>query len=293
MNSKYNLNYQSYFINYQMLSNSFQNLSGLVFRNQTPIAMYVVYLDIYKNHISSLTLRPIYFTMDQNDRNSASSFYKEFFGNPNLYDQLVLNSKNSMSWVPNKQSHDQTPIVNHNLTELVIELFEPEKNLISRMSRNHRRTIKYSQGMGQQIIEISSANSSQEISDYFNEYRLLHKLVSKKETRVIASFEFMENLIRIGVGKLFVSLLNQSPIAFLYCDGYRNFARGWSQVTKPDLGPKVFPRTLLEWSAIKSFKREGRSIYHLGTISNELLANNKEIKGFDEFKLRFGPTLVS
>jgi lipid II:glycine glycyltransferase (peptidoglycan interpeptide bridge formation enzyme) len=176
--------------------------------------------------------------------------------------------------------------------ELIIELERSEEALFSKLSRNHKRTIKNSIEMDQNIIQVSSLTPEVELNFYFNKYRDLHILVSGRETRPIESFEFMKTLIRTDTSKLFVSISQGEPISFLYCDSNREYARGWSQVTKPNLGKKIFPRTLLEWTAIQAYKAEGRSVYHLGTHEKKSSDLISESLGFQEFKRRFGPTII-
>jgi hypothetical protein len=62
-------------------------------------------------------------------------------------------------------------------------------------------------------------------------------------------------------------------------------------VTNLNLEKNIFPRTLLEWSAIKAYKAEGKSIYHLGSRTQSYTSG--KILGFEEFKRRFNPIEIS
>jgi hypothetical protein len=291
--SNCNLNYQWYFINYQIISFNLINLSGIVFKNEDPIALYVAYADSLKTQVSPLSLSPLVFTKNANDILNANEYYSGIIGDLIFVEDHIFKNDKPISWCPENKTQDLDLNFSSNVRELVIELNTPETILLKKMSRNHRRTIQNSQMKGQRIIEISSSSPNGEISEYFNDYRDTHKLVSGRQTRPDSSFEFMEELILFGISTMFVSVFQNSPVSYLYCDAHDDLSRGWSQVTKPNLEKGLFPRTLLEWSAIKFFKNEGRSIYHLGTIRSKNLLSSHEIAGFDEYKRRFGPTFIT
>ena len=292
MKSECNLNYEAYFVKYQTISYPLNSLSGLVFNDSIPVAMFVVYSDVQQTRILPMSLPPIYFSDNPIIRSLANDFYQNLISCQNQFQELVLNNKRNVSWLPQLHLDSSELTSKAASSEFIIELEKSEETLLDRMSRNHKRTIKNAIETGQRVIEISSCTAEKEINFYFNIYREMHTLVSGRETRPIESFEFMKELIYRGICKLFINFLEEEPISFLYCDSAREYARGWSQVTKPNLGKKIFPRTLLEWTAMKSYKKEGRKVYYLGALEKKPTNSISELYGFEEFKRRFGPTEI-
>ena len=289
--SQANLNYEKYFIEYQILSYPLKNLCGIVFNDFSPVALYVKYFDLIQNKISPQSLAPIFFTSNLQEQIEANKYYSKCLEQNLSIDENTFKNEKKYSWMPNKSTQDYDA-KNDSTSELIIELDRPEELLFANMSRNHKRTIKSSIAKGQRILSIDANTSRNEISFYFKAYKDEHLLVAGRETRPKASFDYMEQLICLGISKLFVNVFEDSPISFLYCDSSREYARGWSQVTKANLREKLFPRTLLEWTAIRSYKLDGKSIYHLGSILNQDLQPKFENLGFNEFKLRFNPTIL-
>jgi len=289
LRSRSTLNYEAYFIDYQLLSYPLRSHCGLVHSGASPIGLYVVYSSQYDGSVSPESLPPVYFSNNLEIRTLSDNFYSKQFGELNDLRNFLLKNSKRVSWLVEKLP-DRVNLENHKETiDLVIDLRESEEELLSRMSRSHRRTIRDSLLMRQEIFTITSDSPKEYIQANFHSYRTMHSLVAGRETRPVESFNYMEDLIRKGVSKLFVSSLNSSPISYLYCDSNRQFARGWSQVTKPGLDGGIFPRTLLEWTAIKSYKREGRLTYHLGTIQGKEKNSEATPLGFEEYKRRFHP----
>jgi len=287
------LNYEVYFIKYELLSYQLINRSGVVYLENKPMAMYVTYLDKCTDQISSHSLSPVYLTAELDEITEINNFYLEQFNVGRSINDSLLSVIGITSWLPGNNS--KLPQENDFLgqSELVIELTETEEVLWSRLSRNHKRTIRTSVAMGQNVICLDVNSPQGNIEEHFQEYKNLHISVSGRQTRPDESFEYMKELIFMGTSKLFVSVHHKSAVSFLYCDSSREFSRGWSQVTKTGLDKGIFPRTLLEWTAIKTFKNEGKAIYHLGSVRSLPRSSFMEKLGFDEFKRRFGPTVLA
>jgi hypothetical protein len=286
-----NLNYEPYFIEYQILSYKLENLSGVVFFGSTPVAIYVVYLEAKSNSISSYSLPPIFLTESNLDKEKSNKLYSDI---NKLFDGLheyVTSSNRLISWIPATQIQNKKESQGESVLELIINLNDSYDNLYERLARNHKRTIKRSIDMGQTIVQMDSNSSKYLISSLFLAYMEQHIMAAGRDRRPDESYEYMEKLIRLGISKLFVSMYKNEPISYLYCDSRRAFARGWSQVTNLNLEKNIFPRTLLEWSAIKAYKAEGKSIYHLGSRTQSYTSG--KILGFEEFKRRFNPIEIS
>jgi hypothetical protein len=286
-----NLNYEPYFIEYQILSYKLENLSGVVFFGSTPVAIYVVYLEAKSNSISSYSLPPIFLTESNLDKEKSNKLYSDI---NKLFDGLheyVISNNRLISWIPATQIQNKKESQGESVLELIINLNDSYDNLYERLARNHKRTIKRSIDMGQTIVQMDSNSSKYLISSLFLAYMEQHIMAAGRDRRPDESYEYMEKLIRLGISKLFVSMYKNEPISYLYCDSRRAFARGWSQVTNLNLEKNIFPRTLLEWSAIKAYKAEGKSIYHLGSRTQSFTSG--KILGFEEFKRRFNPIEIS
>jgi hypothetical protein len=286
-----NLNYEPYFIEYQILSYKLENLSGVVFFGSTPVAIYVVYLEAKSNSISSYSLPPIFLTESNLDKEKSNKLYSDI---NKLFDGLheyVISNNRLISWIPATQIQNKKESQGESVLELIINLNDSYDNLYERLARNHKRTIKRSIDMGQTIVQMDSNSSKYLISSLFLAYMEQHIMAAGRDRRPDESYEYMEKLIRLGISKLFVSMYKNEPISYLYCDSRRAFARGWSQVTNLNLEKNIFPRTLLEWSAIKAYKAEGKSIYHLGSRTQSYTSG--KILGFEEFKRRFNPIEIS
>lgn len=285
--AKANLNYEPYFIEYQILSYQLQNLSGVVFSGSTPVAIYVAYLEAKGNSLSSSSLPPIFLTKLSLDKEKSNKLYLEKYSSFHNVYEYVVNNKRVISWFPVMRMQENKESQSERVSELVIDLTDTYEKLYEKINRNHKRTIKKSIDVGQTIVQVDSNSSDNQISSLFRAYTEQHIEVAGSFRRPDESYRYMEKLIRSGISKLFVSMYKNKPISYLYCDSKRTYARGWSQVTNVNLENNVFPRTLLEWSAIKTYKSEGNSIYHLGSLMQPFAAG--KILGFEEFKRRFNP----
>ena len=286
-----NLNYEPYFIEYQILSYNLENLSGVVFFGSIPVAIYVAYLEAKGNSISSYSLPPIFLTESNLDKEKSNKLYLEIYNLFDSLDEYVINNKRLISWIPVTQIQGKKESQGERMSELIIKLNDSYDNLYKKLARNHKRTIKRSIDMGQTVVQVNSNSSDDLISSLFLAYMGQHIKAAGRFRRPDESYAYMEKLIRLGISKLFVSMYQNEPISYLYCDSRRAFARGWSQVTNANLEKNIFPRTLLEWSAIKTYKAEGKSIYHLGSLIQPFTAG--KILGFEEFKRRFNPIEIS
>jgi hypothetical protein len=89
---------------------------------------------------------------------------------------------------------------------------------------------------------------------------------------------------------LFVSYLNNIEISYLFCGIYEGFAWGWSQVNVDVYEKKYAPRHLLEWEAIKYFKKKKFKLYDLGeryNFSDNFSPTLKQIT-ISDFKEKYG-----
>lgn len=287
-----NLNFSTYFIDYQLKAFEFSNLSGLILDGGQPTAIVLNYLDNRTGKLHEPMITPIGVT----NRFLLDEFYCDnHLNQENLIGfGEILGEKSRMiynNWESSEKSLDELKQMDIPGCNLVIDLKKSAEDLWANLSRNHRRNIMKSLDIGQKVIRLDCNSSKKDIEEYFFEYQKYHILVSGKLTRRQVSFDYMKHLITAGVSSLFVAKLAGKSISFLYCDSKSKLSRGWSQVTIPSVGKGIFPRTLLEWTAILHFKSNGFNLYHLGSLNQAEISSTNNLLGFNEFKLRFGPSM--
>jgi hypothetical protein len=194
-----NLNYEPYFIEYQILSYKLENLSGVVFFGSTPVAIYVVYLEAKSNSISSYSLPPIFLTESNLDKEKSNKLYSDI---NKLFDGLheyVISNNRLISWIPATQIQNKKESQGESVLELIINLNDSYDNLYERLARNHKRTIKRSIDMGQTIVQMDSNSSKYLISSLFLAYMEQHIMAAGRDRRPDESYEYMEKLIRFTI----------------------------------------------------------------------------------------------
>jgi hypothetical protein len=287
-----NLNLLSYFIEYQCVTWNLQNIGGIVYDNDRVLAIYVVIVNKKTKTLISPISGPL--TLEKIDSPKLVQANKLFLNQLStrinigvLRDEIILND----NWdsfnlnLADKKLHPKEKIVGFNM---IIDLKVSTEELWANLDRNHKRTIKRSRGQGIQVTAVDKDSNPKEIDLYFKAYKSCHKEAAGRQTRIDESFDYMLHLVSKGVSTLFVAHFENLPISFLYCDRFDTLSRGWSQATAAVTPDKVFPRTLLEWSAIEYFKKQKCSVYHLGSYFSDKQENYFPNEGFMEFKRRFG-----
>ena len=173
---------------------------------------------------------------------------------------------------------------------LIMDLAENVDSIELGFSKYHRRNIKKSEKLGVQCKAISDDDSLNDIDYYFNEFRAAHFLSSGRETRSNDTWIHMKERIVNGLGNLFVAKVERTNISYLYCGNVDGMAWGWSQVNVKEFERMYMPRHLLEWEAMKYYKRKGEKVYDLGDRLNStdsIVYSPKELS-ISDFKEKYG-----
>lgn len=280
-----NLSYLSYFVEYLQLSYDLNNFSGIITLNQEPHVLYTIFKESKTKKILNPVLAPIYIKeIDGQLKKQINNFFTgKVLRRSEPVTYLISDCTTSTNYSNSKRKID------FNFYNMIIDLSLSQDNLWQNLSRSHKRNITKSKLSDNKIKVVDYDSSTQEINFFFDLYQKHHVEAAGKLARPEGSYFFMKELIMQKIATLFVFESSNQYLSFLYCDHYAGLARGWSQVTLKNIPERLFPRTLLEWTAILHFKNKGADTYHIGSVkTNE---NFKE-QGFLEFKRRFGPTYI-
>jgi hypothetical protein len=278
-----NLSYTSYFIKYLEVSYDWVNCSGLVLINDKVCAIFCLFYDKKTDEIVQPVLAPIF------TNNLSPELCNEII---TFYFSHVLKRSRNLRYILNdytyqpKNNKEEGTLSYFNL---LVDLNLSIDKLWNNLSRSHRRNITKNLDSESTVKIINQYSKEADINFFFELYKKQHLIAAGKFARPTQSYTYMYNLLKMGVGTLFIYESKSSFLSFLYCDHFMQFSRGWSQVTIENIPNGVFPRTFLEWTAVLYYKEKGLSLYHLGTAQNEA---KKQEQGFIEFKRRFGPNYV-
>lgn len=170
--------------------------------------------------------------------------------------------------------------------DLIIDLSQYS---ILTLRRNHVRSIKKSIANGE-FVELVNQNSNfYDIENAFEAFTSAFASKSRVQDSISES-DFIKRMIYNGSGCLFVSRVRNRRLGFLFCDFNEIYARGWRQVNSAELLPGEFPRTFLEFEALKYFSQMGCKTYQIGEILHEFESeSSSKIQSILQFKLGFNP----
>jgi len=174
----------------------------------------------------------------------------------------------------------------------VIDMRLSEEELAENLSKYHRRHMKRSQRDGLVVVEYDG--QAEGLQEVFESYKAAHIKAAGGKVRPNTTYDMMFDYIEQGAARLFVVLLGKEPLGFLYCGEFHHFAFGWSQVNIKEFEKQYSPRHLLEWEAIRSYKRRNFNFYEIGTLwfgpQIYKVPTPKELS-ISEFKRRYGGVL--
>lgn len=173
---------------------------------------------------------------------------------------------------------------------IFLELSKTEEELLSEVSKYHRRHIKRGIKRGMDIITYNNDCDVFATNKAFDSYVELHRSMTHVP-RSIKTYEEMRSIINLGGAALFVCFHEKQPLSYLLCGQFAGkLAFGWSQCNVKQFEKEFSPRHLLEWSAILHSKNEGFSFYELGERYFGEKYTKKELS-ISIFKERFGGCL--
>ena len=173
---------------------------------------------------------------------------------------------------------------------LILDLSENEDQLLSNMSKYHRKNInKTSKIKNLEFRIINYETKKNIIEKKFNEFKKYHLLSAGKMTRPNKTWEIMLKKIYDNEADLFYLDLDGISASFLYCAKLFDFAWGWTQVNLKEY-EIISPRHFLEWQAMKYYKDNHFHFYEIGERfypQEKFKPTSKELS-ISEFKEKYG-----
>lgn len=145
---------------------------------------------------------------------------------------------------------------------LVIDLNLGEKDLISNLSKYHYRHIKRGVKKGIKVEVYNNKNNTEFLRDRFNRFQKAHFIAAGRMTRPQETWDAMYESLSDGKASLFLALVEDTPISYLYCGEFLSMAFGYSQVNIKEYEKKYSPRHILEWEAILYYKKKRKFKYY-------------------------------
>jgi hypothetical protein len=173
---------------------------------------------------------------------------------------------------------------------LIVDLKKKEEELLSDMSKYHRRNInKTSKIKNLEFKILNYKNPKNLIIEKFNKFRKYHKISAGKITRPKQTWEIMLKKIYDNEADLFYLVLDKEIVSYLYCARLYNFAWGWSQVNLKKY-ENISPRHFLEWKAMKYYSDNQLHFYEIGErfYNQEKFKPTKKELSISEFKEKYG-----
>ncbi len=174
---------------------------------------------------------------------------------------------------------------------LIIDLRLPEHTLLDNVSKYQRRHIKKAKASGLTVSVFNSRRNTGQLEEFFSLFQQAHLAAAGRVTRPQETWDSMLARAFQGTASLFVALLEETPVSYLYCGEFSSMAFGWSQANVKEYEKKYSTRHLLEWEAILYYKNAAFAYYEVGEryYGPQLLyiPTDKEIS-ISEFKERYG-----
>jgi hypothetical protein len=174
---------------------------------------------------------------------------------------------------------------------LISNLTTDIDTLFQDMNKYRRRHIKKS--INKNLV-VKHYNNSNIVDKHINSMKLEHHIASGHQTRPDSTWQIMLANAKSGHGTIFVAYTDDgTPISYLYCGEFSDISWGWSQVNVHKYEKEWSPRALLEWEAMKYYKKKRFRFYEIGERFYEnamYKPTNKEIS-ISEFKERYGTSM--
>ena len=197
--------------------------------------------------------------------------------------KVKISSKNQFEFLAYSKSFNV-----HNT--LILDLNEEEDQLLSNMSKYHRKNInKTSKIKNLKFQVLNYKKTKNNIKEKFNEFKKYHRISAGRDTRPKKTWEIMLKKIYDNEADLFFLNLDNKNISYLYCSRFNDFAWGWSQVNLKKY-ESISPRHFLEWNAMKYYKNNQFHFYEIGEryyAQGKFKPTAKELS-ISDFKEKYG-----
>jgi len=141
----------------------------------------------------------------------------------------------------------------------IIDLSQPEHELLADMRKGHRADIK----RAEKLMSASVLDSSNITHDRFERYRLLHRKAAGRTTRPLKTFELMYSWIQDGWAVLSAATLEGRDIGFALISTYKDGAYYSSGCVDPEFN-HLPAGHLLQWRAMQWLKAHNIRHYEIG-----------------------------
>nr|NQU89517.1 GNAT family N-acetyltransferase [Bacteroidota bacterium] len=147
---------------------------------------------------------------------------------------------------------------------IIIDLECDEETLLNNISKYQRRHIKRGAKKGISVKAFNRDYNYAQLEELFHQYQHVHYQAAGRITRSQGTWDAMYEAAVSGKGSLFVSYMGNTPISYLYCGEFSCMAFGFSQANVELYEKEFSPRHLLEWEAIRYYKKKGFKYYEIG-----------------------------
>ena len=294
-------------INYQSAFKNIKNVSFSVLDHNDTVAL--VALAINKSNISktfsfgnNLIPHPIFsnkvnYSLRKKIYEFIFNFIKQlakknkikqinFVSHPvHFYDgKANLESKNQFEFIMFSSNY-----LVHNTLINKLSCFSKDQ-LFSQLSKYHKKNINKIKKKKLIFKTISFKTEKNEIEHHFKNLKKYHFKSAKRKTRPEKTWNIMLKQIIDNEADLFCLIYDTTPISYLYCGRYKNFAWGWSQVNLEKYEKEFMPRHLLEWEVMMYYKKNKLDFYEIGEryFAQEKFKPTKKELLISEFKEKFG-----
>tara|TARA_Y100000389_G_scaffold204052_1_gene254706 strand:- start:1080 stop:2096 length:1017 start_codon:yes stop_codon:yes gene_type:complete len=264
-----------------------------------PMAVNLNYKKIKLSFGNNLIFSPVFFdkitpSFRKRIYNYLFNFLKKKFNLKKLKIDILVSSvyfKNNKATLSSKNQFELMRFSKHYIVHntLIIDLEKDENELLSNMSKYHRRNIIRASKIKNLKLVILDNKDRNDVKKKFTEFRKYHKISAGRVTRPLKTWKIMLKKILDNEADLFSLKLDNKIISYLYCSKLYNFAWGWSQVNLKEY-EYLSPRHILEWNAMKYYKNNQFKFYEIGELFFEQKNFKPTLKEktISEFKEKFG-----
>ncbi len=195
---------------------------------------------------------------------------------------------NTMFGLRNKINMLNSKIIKRN--SFVLNLKSDENEIFINFHRRLKRAIKKAQD---EKVEVKDIDNKEELEEYYKLSLDTEKNIQKakgRKTFFIQKYEFFKKLLDSGIGRVIVAKFEGKIIAGGFFLVWKDKAVYFQACSDINFRNKEGP-SIIQWEAIKKFKKEGLKKYDLGGVTLGL--DEKDSRYFVyEFKRKFEGELI-
>jgi hypothetical protein len=292
-------------LNYYSAYNKIENISFVIFHENKLIALVPVAKNLTTKKVSfsfgnNLIFSPVFSPkIKQSLRKKVYDYFFELIKKKFKLKKLKIIFQSSPVYFKNKKveicAKNQFELLSYSKSfnvhnTLILDLSEEEDQLLSNMSKYHRKNINKTSKIKNLKFEILNYKEKKDkIKEKFSEFKKYHRIRAGRVTRPKKTWEIMLKKIYDNEADLFYLNLDNKSISYLYCARLYDFAWGWSQVNLKKY-ENISPRHFLEWSVMKYYKRNQFHFYEIGEryYDQEKFKPSAKELSISDFKEKYG-----